>query len=68
MKRMRFALVAAAAASALVLAGCAGGGGDTAEETPTAAPTFEAGTTMAKLSEAGKITVGTKFDQPLFGL
>ncbi|MDR6904332.1 glutamate transport system substrate-binding protein [Agromyces sp. 3263] len=65
---MRFALVAAAAASALVLAGCAGGGGDTAEETPTAAPTFEAGTTMAKLSEAGKITVGTKFDQPLFGL
>ena len=31
-------------------------------------PTFEAGTTMAELSEAGKITVGTKFDQPLFGL
>ena len=29
---------------------------------------FEAGTTMAKLNEAGKITVGTKFDQPLFGL
>ena len=68
MKRMRIALVAGAAASALVLAGCAGGGGDTAEETPSAAPTFEAGTTMAELSEAGKITVGTKFDQPLFGL
>jgi glutamate transport system substrate-binding protein len=68
MKRMRIALVAAAAASALVLAGCSGGGGDTAEDTPSAAPTFEAGTTMAKLSEAGKITVGTKFDQPLFGL
>jgi glutamate transport system substrate-binding protein len=65
---MRIALVAGAAASALVLAGCAGGGGDTAEETPSAAPTFEAGTTMAELSEAGKITVGTKFDQPLFGL
>ena len=28
---------------------------------------FEAGTTMAKLNEAGKITIGTKFDQPLFG-
>jgi len=28
---------------------------------------FEAGTTMADLSEAGKITIGTKFDQPLFG-
>ena len=32
------------------------------------APTFEAGTTMAKLAEAGTITIGTKFDQPLFGL
>jgi glutamate transport system substrate-binding protein len=29
---------------------------------------FEAGTTMAKLQDAGKITIGTKFDQPLFGL
>lgn len=29
---------------------------------------FEAGTTMAKLHDAGKITIGTKFDQPLFGL
>ncbi|MFE6257464.1 glutamate ABC transporter substrate-binding protein [Agromyces sp. NPDC057865] len=70
MKRMRFALVAAGAATALALAGCAGGGdsGGEAEETPTAAPTFEAGTTMAELSDAGKITIGTKFDQPLFGL
>ena len=69
MTRMRIALVAAAAASALALAGCAGGGGEATEE-PTAepAPTFEAGTTMADLAEAGTITVGTKFDQPLFGL
>lgn len=29
---------------------------------------FEAGTTMARLSEAKKIKIGTKFDQPLFGL
>lgn len=29
---------------------------------------FEPGTTMARLSQAGQITVGTKFDQPLFGL
>ena len=29
---------------------------------------FEAGTTMAELAEAGAITVGTKFDQPGFGL
>jgi len=31
-------------------------------------PEFEEGTTMAALQEQGKITVGTKFDQPLFGL
>jgi glutamate transport system substrate-binding protein len=68
MKRMRIALVAAAAVSALALAGCAGGGGATEEPTAEPAPTFEAGTTMAKLAEAGTITVGTKFDQPLFGL
>jgi glutamate transport system substrate-binding protein len=29
---------------------------------------FAAGTTMAELSEAGAITIGTKFDQPGFGL
>lgn len=29
---------------------------------------FEPGSTMARLSQAGQITVGTKFDQPLFGL
>lgn len=31
-------------------------------------PEFEEGTTMAELAEAGTIRVGTKFDQPLFGL
>lgn len=30
-------------------------------------PTFAAGTTMANLQAKGKIVVGTKFDQPLFG-
>ncbi|WP_139417388.1 glutamate ABC transporter substrate-binding protein [Agromyces laixinhei] len=69
MKRMRIALVAAAAASALALAGCAGGDtGGTEEPSAEPAPTFEAGTTMAELADAGTITVGTKFDQPLFGL
>src|SRR5690606_38459296 len=29
---------------------------------------FEDGTTMAELRDAGSITIGTKFDQPLFGL
>ena len=31
-------------------------------------PEFEEGTMMAELAEAGTITIGTKFDQPLFGL
>ena len=59
---------AIALASALTLSGCT----DSAK-TPEAAPVektveFEAGTTMAALNEAGEITIGTKFDQPLFGL
>ena len=56
---------ALALVAALTVAGCSA-------EDDTAAPvatdaSFAAGTTMAKLNEAGKITVGTKFDQPLFG-
>ena len=31
-------------------------------------PEFEEGTSMAEFAEAGSITIGTKFDQPLFGL
>ncbi|PZU38874.1 MAG: ABC transporter substrate-binding protein [Microbacterium sp.] len=70
MKRSRLSLIGLAAAGALVLTACAGGaetGGETSVE-PEEAPSFEAGTTMAELSEAGTITIGTKFDQPLFGL
>ena len=53
-------------AGVLVLSGCAGGGG----EAPPVdeGVEFEAGTTMADLNEAGTITIGTKFDEPLFGL
>jgi len=36
--------------------------------TTTAKPEFAAGTTMAALQAKGKIKVGTKFDQPGFGL
>lgn len=44
------------------------GGGDQKPQPSVAEnPQFEAGTTMAKLAEAGTIRVGTKFDQPLFG-
>ncbi|MBB1512797.1 glutamate ABC transporter substrate-binding protein [Tessaracoccus sp. MC1627] len=76
MRRTRNSLIAFAAAGAFALAGCAGG--SSSETTSPAAGastsaaaeevTFEEGTTMAELNEAGKITIGTKFDQPLFGL
>jgi glutamate transport system substrate-binding protein len=63
--------VAVAVAAATALTACGGdsetpaGGGTT---TTTQAREFPAGSKMASLSEAKKIKVGTKFDQPLFGL
>jgi glutamate transport system substrate-binding protein len=57
-----------------VLSGCASEAGDqneeAAENTAEVAEDveFEEGTTMAELAEQGRITVGTKFDQPGFGL
>jgi len=68
MKNLSRAAVALAAASLLALAGCT----STTPEKPSAAakpaPSFAADTTMARLAQAGSITIGTKFDQPLFGL
>ena len=46
----------------------AGQGDDTTETTAAAAEEFPPDSTMAALKERGKIVVGTKFDQPLFGL
>ena len=59
---------AIAAASMLTLAACTDSGAPTAEPEVEENVEFEAGTTMAELNEAGSITIGTKFDQPLFGL
>ncbi len=62
------------AAFGLVLTGCASEAGNQAEEAAENTAEvqedveFEAGTTMAELNEAGSVTVGTKFDQPGFGL
>jgi glutamate transport system substrate-binding protein len=56
--------VAAIAIATLGLAAC----GSDSDGGTTANPTFTAGSTMAKLSDAGKVTIGTKFDQPGFGL
>jgi glutamate transport system substrate-binding protein len=64
--RRKSLLVAASAALALSLSAC--GGSSTTSNPPVAEkPSFAADTTMAKLSSAGKIVIGTKFDQPLFG-
>ncbi|MCU1447593.1 glutamate ABC transporter substrate-binding protein [Cryobacterium sp.] len=70
MRRNKGLMISAIAlVGAIALTGCT----DSGAGTPTAAPveedvTFEEGTTMAALNEAGEITIGTKFDQPLFGL
>jgi glutamate transport system substrate-binding protein len=66
---------AALAAIGVVLAGCSSEAGNQAAGKATGSSaavetdvSFAAGTTMADLNAAGKITVGTKFDQPGFGL
>ena len=69
-----FAALAAMATAGAVLAGCSSDAGNQAEDAAdnsAAVETdveFEAGTTMAELNEAGAITIGTKYDQPGFGL
>lgn len=62
----RLIAAAAAAVLAVTLSGCAGGGGSEIEVADD--PQFEPGSMMAALSESGKIRIGTRFDQPLFGL
>ena len=69
--RLKKGLVISAIAltGVLALSACTDSGAPTAgeSEAPVAEVTFEAGSTMAALNEAGAITIGTKFDQPLFG-
>lgn len=52
----------------LALTGCGDDSTTTGLSNDVEDRNFEAGTTMAALNSAQKITVGTKFDQPLFGL
>jgi glutamate transport system substrate-binding protein len=65
-KRRTIGLVATVVALMLLAAACGGdeGGGDQA----SGGASFAEGSTMARLQQAGKVRVGTKFDQPLFGL
>ena len=64
MKMNKIATVFVALTTAVALAAC---GGTTDGDAPEKKDVPE-GTTMAKLASAGKLVVGTKFDQPLFGL
>ena len=66
MGQHRRTFAAGLAVAAITLSACGSGSGDGA--TVADKPSFEAGTTMAKISAAGKMKVGTKFDQPGFGL
>ncbi|GAA1438811.1 glutamate ABC transporter substrate-binding protein [Mycobacterium cookii] len=66
MRFTRTKAIVAATGLALSLAAC--GGDDGSEPEVVTDAEFEAGTTMAELAEAGSMTVGTKFDQPGFGL
>ena len=61
--------VALIASLALAVSGCGDDddGGDVRTQ-PEAKKTFAAGSTMERLQKAGKVKIGTKFDQPLFGL
>jgi ABC-type amino acid transport substrate-binding protein len=72
--RWRAVLAALVLAFALGIAACgddeedsAGGGGETTAESTPAAEEFPAGSTMARLQEAGTIKIGVKYDVPPFG-
>jgi glutamate transport system substrate-binding protein len=68
MRIRRIAATAAIAMAAFSLTACGGdeSGGSNVDVNSDAQ--FESGTTMAKIHDAGTIKVGTKFDQPGFGL
>ena len=72
----RLGWFAVLASCALLGAGCGGDGSKSGDAKPArsattaqaAAAAFPSGTTMAALQSRGKLVVGTKFDQPGFGL
>ncbi len=70
MRRNKILVISAmVVVGAIALSACA----DSGSRVPAAAPAavasaFAVGSTMTKLSKAGKITIGTDFDAPFFGL
>ena len=73
MNRRRWWLIALLLVVALIGAACGDDddeptGQDTTDTTTAGPPEFDAGSTMAAIQQKGKLVVGTKFDQPGFGL
>ena len=65
MRRTRVVAALGALALALTVSAC---GGDDSDGGGSGNSNFAAGSTMEKLNKAQKIRIGTKFDQPGFGL
>jgi glutamate transport system substrate-binding protein len=63
----RYLMVAVVSLALLAAPACGNEAKDSSGGGAAPPPSFAAGTTMAALQQKGKITVGTKFDQPLFG-
>jgi glutamate transport system substrate-binding protein len=70
MKRAPRPLAVCAAGIVAAATGCSSGAPESESPNPPVATNVNvpANSTMAKLHDQGKITIGTKFDQPLFGL
>jgi glutamate transport system substrate-binding protein len=68
MRYTRFKAAAAAAVLAGSLAACGGGDDGGSDVKVVEDAQFDAGTTMAEIADRGTMTIGTKFDQPGFGL
>ena len=62
--RKTLAMAAALTIAVLTMTACTSQ--DRPAQPPTVATNFAAGTTMAKLQGEGAMTIGTRFDQPLF--
>ena len=66
--RSKSLIVGLGLALSLVACGDDGGDGGGGGAEVADSPEFESGTTMAEIAEKGTVTIGTKFDQPGFGL
>jgi glutamate transport system substrate-binding protein len=70
--RKTWRVIAVVLACGALMAACGGDDddADVSSDKPEAKapPTFAAGSTMEAIQKKGKLVVGTKFDQPLFGL